>query len=189
MERKLIEKQQMLKSQVTRVFLVLISYLFVGCTEETQTCIVLPEGETVNTSSVKDFEMHYSLTFMAYQGFVGNIEGKLLNGFTLILEDHAAKIGRDVLSSNEVESLKSDKILSIKSDKIPVTREPYQMVVDYIAKSYPNLHKKIAVDKEAGVDDETNFLNNKGEVIVVVQYVELGIPGTFIILNNHTCNR
>lgn len=168
----------------------LILGLMSGCdTNQTEEdcCLVMPDGNIEKTASINDFGSKYNLSYEDYQGFVGNLDGEVLQKFTILIEKQSQKVGRDVASEKHIEQLKEEKVVGIRFDKIPNTKMSFDEVIKYITSLYPHLSTKSTQNNEIGIDAEVSFVGENG-TIVKVQNSNFGVPGTFVILNCKKCN-
>ena len=181
------------KKNINKIFQYVVLVLFIsGCsTPQEKCCLMLPNGNFLEGSTVNDLNSFYDLTYEHYQGFTGvmKTENPMLSKFTIQFENQSQKVGNDVASDDYIEVLKSENYIGLRFDKIPDSEMSYQTILSYIVKHYPNLKKeKTQEELEIGIDKEVVFLNQKNEIIVKVQYSKLGISGTFVSLDCSSCN-
>ncbi len=171
--------------------LVYIVILMSGCNSETlDSCLELPNGEMLKCSTISDLDSIYSLKYEHYQGFTGEVDGEVLNDFTVLIEDQASKIGRDVASNEYIESLKRTPVTGLRFHKIPDSIMSYDEVLDYVSKCYPDLNREIRKGNlKTGIDEEVGFVDLDNNSIVIAQYSKLGISGSFVILKSINCNK
>jgi hypothetical protein len=185
-----IEKRKMHKKNINKIInTVIIVLLLFGCSSnQRDLCIKLPNGDLLKCTTIKELDSLISLSYQHYQGFTGEIEDDILKKFTVLIENQASKVGRDVAGDEYIKKLKQEEIIGLKFNKIPDSIMSYTEVLEYVSKHYPQLNReKVQSNLEVGIDKEVNYINENKEIVVKVQYSKLGISGSFLVLNSVSC--
>jgi hypothetical protein len=162
-----------------------------GCSSNSKTvpsCVTLPNGQILRSTSVHQSDSIIKLTYEHYRGFTGVTSDSVLTKFTVMFEDHAEKVGRDIAGDEHIRSLRKERIVGLRFEKIPESVMRYEQVVEYVSKQYPTLErKKNQNTSDTLIDEEIEFVNDKGELVAKVQHSKLGVSGTFVVLLSNEC--
>lgn len=179
----------MRKKFINLIIQIVTALLLSGCgNNQKHSCLILPNGDLLKCATISEFDSLYGLTYQQYQGFIGVIEDEYLKEFTVLIEDQASKVGRDVASDEYIVKLKKENVVGLRFNKIPDSIMCYIEVLKYVSACYPKLNiNESKSNLEAGIDKEMNYINENNEVVVKVQYSKLGISGSFLILRSMPC--
>lgn len=167
---------------------VLFMLSFSSSSKTIPSCVILPDGQRITSTSIHQFDSISELIYVHYQGFTGVTSDSVLTKFTVLMEDQAEKVGRDIASDEHITSLRDERVVGLRFEKIPESVMKYEDVVKYVSKRYPTLErKKNQAALEPFIDEEIEFVNKKSQVVAKVQYAMFGISGTFVVLISHDC--
>lgn len=144
---------------------------------------IMPGGQRMEVATVADVERAYALSFAQYEGFVAKFPDPVLARFTLIIEDHAAKVGRDVLDPSAIAVLKRAPVMELQFGKIPDTAMPFEQLVGHVHAQYPGTQAQEVSAHESHVTREIALVDpQRGTPVCRIQHVPMGIPGSFVIV-------
>ena len=135
---------------------------------------IMPNQELFKTN-LKNSQTKYQ----QYQGFKAKYNDTILREFTFIFNDHWEKVGRDILTQEQIEQLKSEQVIEIKFDKIDSNKISECELLKYMKIKYCNsqvIGNKMNLKKP--IDKEFYLVSIKsGELLSKIDFIKSGKPG------------
>jgi len=175
------------KSYYHKLFclLILLPFLY-SCKSNLQTkTVLLPNQRTIQLTTIQAFNRDIPLDYHQYEGFKGELKGAYLNSFVLVFENPKVElmVEQSILTQAEIDQLYQEEIKAILFDKIPDEVISFPQLLDYLKATYKNTVAKNIQERADFIDQEVQLIDrNNGRVVCTIQYVKLGISGSFVRL-------
>ena len=161
---------------------------FISSCQQNEKMILFPNQEKVKATTIQELDGYFPLTYAQYEGFTGKYDDEVLSEFTVVFADQDLQndIGFEILPKDRIEKLKEETFSAIRFRKIPTEEMNTEALLQYLGSKYSNTTAREKKPSRENVVREFEMMDSEtGLVLATIEYIELGIPGTFVQIDRY----